>query len=662
MNPEISIIIVTHNRPQGLLKAIDSVFKQTFQNFELIVLDNGSSTDSYKKIDLEVFNSDRFRYLYFEDNAKVGKRLNQGISLSRGDYITFLTDDSDWCPEALDHLIDGISSGLDLVCAKNKTLDFNTQRYIPNNFGNYTWKEGEIKFHNPIHITSVILKRDLIDRVGGFNEDYIRAYDLDLWNRIHSNKMYITGKLDDPLSEVIVNNPDGLSEKTKNDFKIESLDNPNRMKDYFTQRKSVSINLDEENFINNFNENKLNWVAVSNKYDTDCLVTRSYLNDLENYEGKLFYYIDHPSLLDKVILEKCDGIISPFEISQEKPKLTIRKGLDKKVIREFDRKNEVKFSNNTIVCLNLDDSNIDFFSILLNHLVLNFGNINIITENNEYLEEINNSIEGVNIIGLNKVDLNYLAEFDIGCILSLNSDYNNYLESYGDFIFSSVLKVPLITSDNIGFKNLKDIKNSLIICESIEDYCNAFKSIKNSDLRKKIVKNARYNLYINFINEVNNSKISLFMDEFMENKNIDIDGENCIFDVNSGNKSLSLFEGLKLKQYINLDYEYVNGISVYVKPNQNHDGILKLLVSNGDNNVIFEVPNYKVKEGWNYFCFDNLFNTGNNDLIFYLNSDVDFFEVFYQEEKNITSVLQINSMAKKAHLKHRIYGKIKKNN
>ena len=79
MKPEVSVILITHNRPDGLQTAVESVFRQTFQNFELIVLDNGSSTESFKRLSFDHFNDNRFRYHYFDDNEKVGKRLNQGI-------------------------------------------------------------------------------------------------------------------------------------------------------------------------------------------------------------------------------------------------------------------------------------------------------------------------------------------------------------------------------------------------------------------------------------------------------------------------------------------------------------------------------------------------------------------------------------------------------
>ena len=127
------------------------------------------------------------------------------------------------------------------------------------------------------------------------------------------------------------------------------------------------------------------------------------------------------------------------------------------------------------------------------------------------------------------------------------------------------------------------------------------------------------------------------------------------------NKVINVYNGLKIQQYTQINYDYIDGLSVYIKPIYNYASNIKMVISNGESSRSLSLPNYKVKYGWNYFSFESLKNTGNNDLIFSLSSDSDYYDLEYYENKNILDVLQFNKTPKKASLKYRLYGKIKKN-
>ena len=84
--PKISVIICTYNHAQYIKKAIDSVLNQTYQDFEIIVVDDGS-TDNTKNIVNHFGNS--IKYIY-QDNKGLASARNTGIHASKGEFVTFL--------------------------------------------------------------------------------------------------------------------------------------------------------------------------------------------------------------------------------------------------------------------------------------------------------------------------------------------------------------------------------------------------------------------------------------------------------------------------------------------------------------------------------------------------------------------------------------------
>jgi glycosyltransferase involved in cell wall biosynthesis len=92
INPEITINLINFNQSKYLKKAIDSVLKQSYRNFELIIIDNGS-TDNSKSIIRSYLDDERIRFLDFDKNEYVTKRLNHSVSISKGKYINFLMAD-----------------------------------------------------------------------------------------------------------------------------------------------------------------------------------------------------------------------------------------------------------------------------------------------------------------------------------------------------------------------------------------------------------------------------------------------------------------------------------------------------------------------------------------------------------------------------------------
>ncbi len=97
--PKVSVIIITYNRAQLLRTAGQTVLDQTFQDFELLIVDDGSSDDTGNTI--KSFNDPRVRYVKHAQNQGEGGARNTGMQHAKGEYIAFLDDDDEWLPNKL---------------------------------------------------------------------------------------------------------------------------------------------------------------------------------------------------------------------------------------------------------------------------------------------------------------------------------------------------------------------------------------------------------------------------------------------------------------------------------------------------------------------------------------------------------------------------------
>ena len=94
-SPKVTVVIPTYNRAHLIKDAVESVLNQTYQDFELIVIDDGS-TDNTREV-LAVYK-DKLTYIYQENQGRSSAR-NHGIELAQGEYIAFLDSDDVWFPD-----------------------------------------------------------------------------------------------------------------------------------------------------------------------------------------------------------------------------------------------------------------------------------------------------------------------------------------------------------------------------------------------------------------------------------------------------------------------------------------------------------------------------------------------------------------------------------
>lgn len=98
--PKVSVVIPTHNRSSLLRRAIQSVLDQTYQDFEIIVVDDASTDDTEAVV--KGFADERIRYVRHSENRGEAASRNTGIRLAKGEYIAGHDDDDVWLPPKLE--------------------------------------------------------------------------------------------------------------------------------------------------------------------------------------------------------------------------------------------------------------------------------------------------------------------------------------------------------------------------------------------------------------------------------------------------------------------------------------------------------------------------------------------------------------------------------
>ncbi|MCF6158851.1 MAG: glycosyltransferase [wastewater metagenome] len=185
--PVVSVIIPTHNRAQFLYSAIASVLNQTYQDFEILVIDDNSKDNTQEVV--KNFHDTRIKYIRHEKNKGEAGTRNTGIKHSNGRYIAFLDDDDEWLPEKLELQIDLLqNSPQEVGCiytgfltvdeTKRKVL----QRSIPSKRG-YIYYDMFIRNYigKP---STVMLKKECFKRIDLFDENIAFGTDYDMWIRI----------------------------------------------------------------------------------------------------------------------------------------------------------------------------------------------------------------------------------------------------------------------------------------------------------------------------------------------------------------------------------------------------------------------------------------------------------------------------------------------
>ena len=202
--PQVSVIIPTYNSARFLAESIQSVLLQTFTDFELLVIDDGS-TDDTRQVVAQCQGDSRVRYFH-QANRGAATARNTGIQHSSGKYLAFLDADDLWLPDKLQCQIAVLRKNPEVSAVhtafvlmhmdgQHREVSRRIQRRLP--FRERTLYE-ELLYRMVItgSASSVMVRRDALDQVGPFDES-IRLSDYDMWQRMaeHHHFDYV----DEPL-------------------------------------------------------------------------------------------------------------------------------------------------------------------------------------------------------------------------------------------------------------------------------------------------------------------------------------------------------------------------------------------------------------------------------------------------------------------------------
>jgi len=185
--PQVSVIIPTFSRAEVLPIAIRSVLNQTFQDLEILIVDDGSSDTTQAVV--KSFDDDRIHYIRHPKPRGGAAARNTGIAHSRGEYVAFLDDDDEWYPHKLARQMEVMRRSEPEVAAVYSGY-FVVERATGKIRGRMTPKfrgdlASELLRENPIGGTSCMLvRKDCLEKVGCFDEQLPSFQDYDLWIRI----------------------------------------------------------------------------------------------------------------------------------------------------------------------------------------------------------------------------------------------------------------------------------------------------------------------------------------------------------------------------------------------------------------------------------------------------------------------------------------------
>jgi len=179
----VSVIIPTYNRDAMLKDAVDSVLVQDYRDFELIVVDDGS-TDRTPEI-LKSYREDI--NVIHQNNQGVSSARNAGIAAASGRLVAFLDSDDIWMPRKLSIQVDFFRANTEaLICQTEETWIRNGIRVNP---GKRHQKVSGMIFEPSLKLclvspSAVMIRRRLFEKVGLFDESLPACEDYDLWLRI----------------------------------------------------------------------------------------------------------------------------------------------------------------------------------------------------------------------------------------------------------------------------------------------------------------------------------------------------------------------------------------------------------------------------------------------------------------------------------------------
>jgi glycosyltransferase involved in cell wall biosynthesis len=185
----ISIVIPIYNKERYIRNTINNILQQTYQNFEIIIINDGSTDNSLPIVQSFI---DKRIHIFSQLNSGVSDARNLGIKRAQYSYIAFCDADDEWMPDHLMHITQLIQNYPDAGLLSTGRVCYQNEKEIDKiYFSNISQSMFIVKdicsCMEKVITSSICIKKEAIQKVGGFKSQIKNGEDLDLWIRIASS-------------------------------------------------------------------------------------------------------------------------------------------------------------------------------------------------------------------------------------------------------------------------------------------------------------------------------------------------------------------------------------------------------------------------------------------------------------------------------------------
>lgn len=223
-HPKVGVCIPTYNRAGYLREAIDSVLAQSYQDYELLVVDN-ASTDHTSRV-VGSYNDPRISYHRNESNIGMVGNWNRCLELAKGEYVAILHDDDLWLPRFLERTIAvlDLHPGVGFIhTARYNTNGDGSRRRLRRPWSEDIVEAGRVHFEKlmlrcEVSCSTVVVRRSVYSRLGHYDERLDYCPDWEMWLRI--SLYYDAAYLSEPLACYRVTGQRVTGEREENALQI----------------------------------------------------------------------------------------------------------------------------------------------------------------------------------------------------------------------------------------------------------------------------------------------------------------------------------------------------------------------------------------------------------------------------------------------------------
>ena len=222
-NPLVTVLMTVYNGAEYLNASVQSIFNQTFEGFEFLIINDCSTDDSIKII--RSFNDKRVTIHNNEKNLGQTKSLNIGLKLAKGKYIARIDADDVALPKWLEKLVGyirehpeyaAVSPSVIIIDGADKRKKI---RSVPAGFHEIIF---QVFYNSPMNHVSVLMNKDMILEHGGYDEEFKITQDYELWSSLVRDNYSITNIPDVLMSCRVHSNSTGFVEADKRALKEKS--------------------------------------------------------------------------------------------------------------------------------------------------------------------------------------------------------------------------------------------------------------------------------------------------------------------------------------------------------------------------------------------------------------------------------------------------------